>query len=101
FREYDEIPRLHRHFLVTEPDRAFAFEDVLNLVGVGMQMLRRAAVLDRDGRAIHRDERLVAHAARLDGRYCIALQIAGVDDLGGYGVGGKCRAQDMGYTAAG
>src|SRR5215510_9932045 len=32
----DEVARLHPHFLVAEPDRAGAVEDVLNLVGVGV-----------------------------------------------------------------
>ena len=34
-------PGLTVHFLVAEPDRAGAFEDVLDLVGVGMQVLGR------------------------------------------------------------
>src|ERR1700755_2784889 len=51
-RNDDQIARLHLHFLVAEPDRAGAVEDVLDLVGVVVQMFWRAAVLDRDGRAV-------------------------------------------------
>src|SRR3954468_19903878 len=38
-RNHHEIARLHFHFLVAEPDRAGAFEDVLHLVGVRMHVL--------------------------------------------------------------
>src|SRR5882757_11423599 len=46
----DEIAGFHP--LVAKPNRAGAVKDVLHLVGVGMQMLWRIAVLDRDGDAI-------------------------------------------------
>src|SRR6266404_4933285 len=39
----DEIARLHLHFLVAEPNRPGALEDVLHLVGVEMTMLGRVA----------------------------------------------------------
>ena len=55
-RDHDEIARLHLHFLVAEPDRAGAVEDVLDLVGVGMHVLGDIAVLDRDGHAVGGDE---------------------------------------------
>ncbi len=100
-RNDDEIAGLHLHFLVAEPDRALAFEDVLNLVGIGVQMLGRAAVLDRDGRAVHRNECLVAHAAGVDGRQRVTLQLPGVNDLSRDDIGGQRRAQQMGDAAAG
>src|SRR5436309_287550 len=99
-RDDDEIARFHLHFLVAEPDRALALEDVLDLVGVGVQMLRRAAVLDRDGRAVHRDEGLVAHATGVGGRKRVAFEIAGMDDLRADGVGGKRRPHEMRHGAA-
>src|SRR6266511_370689 len=38
-RDHDEVARFHLHFLVVQPDRAGAVEDVLNLVGVGCMCL--------------------------------------------------------------
>src|SRR3954453_15540160 len=39
FRDDDEISGLDLHFLVAEPDRARAFQDVLHLVGIRMHVL--------------------------------------------------------------
>src|SRR3982074_3329927 len=100
-RNDDKVALLDLHFLVAKPDRALAFEDVLDLVGVGMQMFWRAAVLDRDGGTIHRDERLVAHAAGVGGRYRVAFEFAGMDDLRGDGIGGKGGTQQMRDAATG
>src|ERR1700752_2220229 len=58
----DEIARLHRHFLLAEPDRAGALEDVLDLMGIGVHVLWRAAVLYRDGHSVSHSDHLVAHA---------------------------------------
>src|ERR1700730_8766559 len=56
------IARLDLPFLVAQPDRPGAFEDVLDLVGVGMQVLRDIAVLHRDGATIGGSEHLGAEA---------------------------------------
>ena len=46
------VARLHLHFLVAQPDRSGAVEDVLEFIGVGMHVLGHVAVLDRNGHAI-------------------------------------------------
>ncbi len=78
-RNDHEIARLHPHFLVAEPKRPGAFEDVLHLVGVVMQVLGRVAVLHRDGGAVDRDEHLVAHSTCIGRAERIPFQIAGCE----------------------
>src|SRR5439155_1605377 len=77
----DEVARLHRDFLVAEPDRAGALQNVLDLVGVGMHVLGHIADLDRDGGAIGAREHLGTEADGVRVSERVALHLAGMDDL--------------------
>jgi hypothetical protein len=56
-RDDKEVARFHLHFLIAEPDRSVAFEDVLHLIGIVMQMLGCIAVLYGEGHAVSGGER--------------------------------------------
>ena len=100
-RDDDEVAWLDLDFLVAEPDRAGAFENVLDLVGVGMHVLADIAVLDRNRRAFGIDEHLGVHAAGIGRAERVAGEIAGVDDLRHDGICRDRRPQQMGDAAAG
>jgi len=98
---HDEIAGLHCHFLVAEPDRPGAFEDVLDLVGVGMHVLADIAVLDRNRGAVGGEEHLGMHAAGIGRTQRVSGKILGVNELRHDGFGGQRRPHQMCHAASG
>ena len=70
-------------------------------LALAMQVLWRAAVLDRDGHAVGGDEHLLRMPPALAGAERVAFEFAGVDDLRGDVLGGDGRTEQMGDAATG
>jgi len=100
-RDDDQITGFHLDLLVAKPDSPCPFEDVLDLVGVGMHVPRYVAVLHRDGRAVRAHEHLGTKAGGRGGAKRIAHQFGNVNDLRGDVFGRERWPQEMRDAAAG